>query len=117
NPYKFESASAILEPEDVDGAFALFSHQGGGTKFEYIAVQGTKIKATKDNSFGPLLAPFYTISKGVLKMTVQSVPLNTEKRHTAHLYLMKDGRWDRVQSSAMDRDSLTFRFRQKGWDS
>lgn len=117
NDQLLQKADCKLEARDVDGAVALFSHEGGGSRFWNLKMAGEGIRIDHEKEFGPLLAAYYTVSDNILKMTVQGVPLESDQLHYAHLWKKSGSDWTKIDSTYQSRDSLTYSFRVENWDS
>ena len=73
----------------------------------------------KDNSskyFGTVFWTKYTLHRGVMKMTAQISPLGKRNEEKAHLELLLEGKWKRVQSSAIHEYASTAHFRMENWN-
>ncbi len=73
------------------------------------------MKENSNQTFGPILWTQYTLHRGVMKMTAQVAPMG-ESKEKAHLELLKEGKWKRVQSSAIHEYASTAHFRIENWD-
>ena len=78
-------------------------------------ISGNKVKENSNQTFGPILWTQYTLHRGVMKMTAQVAPMG-ESKEKAHLELLKEGKWKRVQSSAIHEYASTAHFRIENWD-
>ena len=78
-------------------------------------ISGKKLKENSNQTFGPILWTQYTLHRGVMKMTAQVAPMG-ESKEKAHLELLKEGKWKRVQSSAIHEYASTAHFRIENWD-
>ena len=79
-------------------------------------IQGTKITATPEQSFGPILWTMYSISRGTLKMTAQMPVLGAEDNQSCELQMQdEDGEWDVVSTADLHPVSRTCLFRIDDW--
>jgi hypothetical protein len=78
-------------------------------------ISGNKLKENSNQTFGPILWTQYTLHRGVMKITAQVAPMG-ESKEKAHLELLKEGKWKRVQSSAIHEYASTAHFRIENWD-
>jgi hypothetical protein len=78
-------------------------------------ISGNKLKENSNQTFGPILWTQYTLHRRVMKMTAQVAPMG-ESKEKAHLELLKEGKWKRVQSSAIHEYASTAHFRIENWD-
>ena len=74
-------------------------------------ISGNKVKENSNQTFGPILWTQYTLHRGVMKMTVQVAPMGKTNKEKVHLELLKEGKWKRVQSSAIHEYASTAHFR------
>lgn len=77
-------------------------------------VSGDKIEHHQERSFGPILWTMYTVSKGVLKLTAQMVPVD-DRTEPVRLQIKRNGQWRTVGSSAIDPLARTAVFRIAPW--
>jgi alkaline phosphatase D len=84
--------------------------------FQDWQISGNKVKENLDQTFGPVLWTQYTLHRGVMKMTAQISPLGKRNEKKAHLELLLEGKWKRVQSSAIHEYASTAHFRMENWN-
>ena len=84
--------------------------------FQDWQISGNKVKENLDQTFGPVLWTQYTLHRGVMKMTAQISPLGKRNEEKAHLELLLEGKWKRVQSSAIHEYASTAHFRMENWN-
>ena len=84
--------------------------------FQDWQISGNKVKQNLDQTFGPILWTQYTLHRGVMKMTAQVSPMGRMNREKVHLELLKEGKWKRVQSSAIHEYASTAHFRMENWN-
>ena len=111
-----------VEPERLQGNLALVSHPGSGEKttrfwFRDWKVTGKKIRVHEDRVCGPVLSTQYTLSKNILKMTAQIMPVGQMDTQTVSLEIQKNGRWKKVSSAKIIVPGFTATFRFENWDS
>ncbi len=85
--------------------------------FKNWEISGDKLNQNLDQTFGPILWTQYTLHRGIMKMTAQVAPMGKMNKERAHLELLKDGEWKRVQSSAIHEHASTAHFRIENWNS
>ncbi len=105
----------------VEGSFGLVSHLGPGRQkpgawFRDWKLSGDKLDLYPERSFGPILGAFYTLSRGVLKMSVQMPPIGANEGAEAVLEIQREGEWTPVAKAPLERDSYTYLLRVEGWD-
>ncbi len=79
-------------------------------------IAGSKIAATPDQAFGPVLWTLYTLSNRVMKMTAQMPPVGDADSDTAHLQIQSDAGWTTVAGAKIDPLACTATFRVPDWD-
>ncbi|MEC8355487.1 MAG: alkaline phosphatase D family protein [Verrucomicrobiota bacterium] len=84
--------------------------------FQDWQISGNKVKENLDQTFGPVLWTQYTLHRGVMKMTAQVSPMGRMNREKVHLELLKEGKWKRIQSSAIHEYASTAHFRMENWN-
>ncbi len=117
--------SLILNGVDssrLKGNLALVSHPGsseGGHTFWFNAwnVSGDKVEQFDDHLCGPVLSVQHTLSRDILKLTAQLMPVGEEDAKTAILEIQQDGKWRRIATEKIRVPGHTATFRIKDWDS
>ena len=84
--------------------------------FQDWQISGNKVTQNLDQTFGPILWTQYTLHRGVMKMTAQVSPMGRMNREKVHLEFWKEGKWKRVQSSAIHEYASTAHFRMENWN-
>ncbi|MCK5149010.1 twin-arginine translocation pathway signal protein [bacterium] len=101
----------------ISGSLALISHPGSGapTRFWYRHwnVSGRKVVHHPERNCGPVLSTQYTVSRDMLKLTAQFMPIGPEDVRMANLEI--DG--EQVARAFIDPDALTATFRVEDWDA
>ncbi len=114
-----------LGPSELPGNIALAAQAPGragpetsGVEwgFRDWVVEGTKLAAHPDQTFGPILWTQYTLSRGTLKLAAHFPPLGDEDEWTARLQTRQGRRWATIAAVAIERLSRTAIFRVDGWD-
>ena len=112
-----------LPAEALAGSLALVSHPGAGAAgrpgarfwFRRWHVRGDKIAVHADRHCGPILSAQYTVSRQVLKLTAQFMPLADGARASLHIQ-RDDGTWQAVGAAAVASQSWTATFQVADWD-
>ncbi len=122
-----ELSEATLEvsADKLVGGLALASHPGvkqadkTATRwwFEDWQVSGSKIVAHEDRNCGPILSAQHTLSRGVLKLTAQMMPLGAADVQTVSLETLRDGAWQVAATAEVIEPGYTAPFRVENWDS
>ncbi|MBS0010192.1 MAG: hypothetical protein KFF49_02200 [Bacteroidales bacterium] len=111
-----------VEAWRVEGNLALVSHSGyssgsdTGFSFENWQVSGSKLSVEPHQTIGPIVGMQYTLSRSVLKLNVQMMPLSEQENHKVTLFIEEDGAWRKLSEAEIDRDSFTALFRLDSWD-
>ena len=79
-------------------------------------VSGSKVKEFADRTFGPLLFSQYTLSKGILKLTVQLPPVGEQDGKKVLFQIKEKSRWETVSDANIHPLSRTATFRVENWD-
>jgi phosphodiesterase/alkaline phosphatase D-like protein len=81
-------------------------------------LEGTKVDAHDERSFGPILFNQYTLSGGVLKMTAQMAPIGPRDPQTVRLETKSAdaSEWSTVVEAPIDLASRTATFRIPAWN-
>ncbi|MEM9415861.1 MAG: discoidin domain-containing protein [Planctomycetota bacterium] len=118
------AAAKVVDGDRLLGNVALVSHPGtrmAGVEparyaFESWSIEGDGVAYHPEQSFGPIACTQHTLSRGVLRMTAQLLPMDEDLAHTAELQLWRSGRWRTVATAEVDTLSWTANFRITGWD-
>ena len=111
-----------VDSERLEGNLALVSHPGlgGGNHrfwFKEWKVSGSKLMHDPYRSCGPVLSTQHTLSRGLMKMTAQMLPIGPEDTREAALEIQKGGQWQAVSSTRIITPGYTATFRIEDWDS
>ncbi|NWK55906.1 hypothetical protein HW115_09805 [Verrucomicrobiaceae bacterium N1E253] len=116
------TVSGEVPEERILGNLALVANPGGKNKdyarfwFDNWAGKGEGLKAHTDRSFGPVAGTQYTVSRRILKINAQMVPLPAKRLKGAILEVKKDGKWQKIATTDIDPVSFTALFRVENWD-
>lgn len=114
-----------LSPNDLWGSLALVSHfpdaenarEISSSWFNNWEISGKKVKCYPERRFGPILFSQYTLTDGILKMTVQMPPVCNKDGEKVILETQEqDGTWKTVGESVIDEFSRTANIRDESWD-
>jgi alkaline phosphatase D len=109
----------------VEGNVALLSHHEPASpdetnqvtaRFSRWALEGEKLTAGDDQTFGPIYFAQYTLEQKRLKLTAQLAPLDLPQSHEVHLEVQRDGQWNQVATAPIANPSRTAQFRLDDWD-
>lgn len=84
--------------------------------FDDLSLSGTNVVEKPENSFGPILFSMYTLSDRTLKLTAQMPPLGKKDNQQVNLELKKEGKWEKVQTVAMEKNARIAPFRLEEWE-
>lgn len=84
--------------------------------FDDLKISGSKIQNVPTNAFGPILWSMYTLSRGVVKMTVQMPPIGLDDNQTVLLQLKKE-KWQTVAEAKIDQKAYITSFKMEGWQA
>ncbi|MBE9510057.1 MAG: alkaline phosphatase D family protein [Bacteroidetes bacterium] len=114
-----------LSKNDIQGSLALVSNFPDAEKtreesscwFDNWEISGNKVKCYPERRFGPILFSQYTLTDGILKMTVQLPPVCNKDEEKVILEIEEqDGNWKTVGESVIDEFSRTATIRVENWD-
>ncbi len=122
---KVASASALPAEERFSGGVALIAHSAAaqrkaGSKFWFqdLALSGDGVLLHADRALGPILSTQYTLSRGVLKLTAQLMPVGDEEPRRVELVLPgSSGKPGRELEAELIVPGYTATFRVPNWDS
>jgi hypothetical protein len=90
---------------------------GGRYTFDGWTLSGSKVDVDMSRALGPILATQYTLSKGVLKMTAQMMPVEEKDGTEVLLQTRKGGAWQTVARTRIIVPGHTAPLRVAGWDA
>ncbi len=111
-----------LLPDRFVGNVALVSHSGysgeGDNRFAFRdwKISGSKLEHYPDRNLGPMVTALYTLSRGILKLTVQFMPLSKQENQQVDLYTRSDENWEHTASTELLHPSYTAPFRIENWE-
>jgi phosphodiesterase/alkaline phosphatase D-like protein len=85
--------------------------------FQDWQIEGDRVMAHAEQTFGPIMWSQYTLSKGVLKLTAQMAPVGQDDASTVTLQIQRggSGNWERVAEAPIDPLARTATFRIEKW--
>ena len=109
----------IVAASRLRGTIALISNSGSKGKgnfwFNDLIISGRKIDQHRDRSCGPVIGTQYTVSRGVLKMTAQMMPIGKSDRQIAVLEINENESWKPRTKAIIDPISYTAAFKVENW--
>ena len=109
-----------MESSLLSGNIALVSHggraRGNGSSFSFAhwRVRGSRTQSHRERSTGPIVTAQYTLSRNILKMTAQLMPVTLELCDSVDLQFTDENKWQTVATAAVDTPSYTATFRLTG---
>ncbi len=93
--------------------------QPAGARFWFDSwrIDGSKVEEHDEHRFGPILWAMHTLSRGVMKMTVQMPPLGAQESQTVDLQLKQGNDWKTAAQAKLDPLARTATFRLPDWDA
>lgn len=80
-------------------------------------VSGPKVQAHPERAFGPLLFSQYTLSAGVLKLSVQLPPIGPRDVQTVRLQVKSGAGWRLLRETPIEPRAFIAAFRIADWDA
>lgn len=103
------------------GNIALVSHGGSGKNlgrfwFHNLDITGGKVDTNPDRTCGPIISCQHTVSKGILKLTAQFMPVSIEEIKSVAFQIKKDNSWETIAISEILIPGYTAPFRIDNWN-
>ncbi|RKY87208.1 twin-arginine translocation pathway signal protein, partial [candidate division KSB1 bacterium] len=110
-----------VNPDRLVGNITLVSHPGTGKNttgfwFKDWKVSGTKLEEHKDRYCGPVLSTQYTLSKNVMKMTAQILPIGKKDTQIVFLEIKNNDKWNEIASAGIIIPGYTATFKVNNWN-
>lgn len=108
-------------PEKLNGNVTLLVDiEKGGNQpsfwFDNWAISGKKIASFPTQAFGPVLFTQYTVSRKILKLTAQLVPVGVSENQNVNLQIETNGHWQTIATAVIDPMARTATFRIAQWN-
>ena len=107
--------------ERLVGNVALVSHastsNGPRFWFQQWQMDGGKFNAFNTRVLGPVIGSQHTLSRGLLKLTAQFMPLGARDGTVTQLQTFDGRNWNNVASAEIVQPGFTATFRVDNWDS
>jgi phosphodiesterase/alkaline phosphatase D-like protein len=118
----FSVATRTISTKRVVGNIALVSHPGSASQtgrfwFRDWRAAGDKVSAHPDRTAGPILGTQYTLSRNILKLTAQMMPLGEGESLRVELQTKQGDDWKSTATTEMIVPGWTATFRVADWDS
>ena len=105
---------APVEGDALTGAVAL-ACDGERFWFDDWSVDGSRVARHPGRTIGSLVGVQHTLSRGVMKMTAQLLPLSEMDDESVLLEVLDAGRWKEVARAPIVVPGWTAHFRVEGW--
>ena len=134
NESRSVSINATLPVDQIDGMFALSSHNGELTNsnrfddgkgndagslahwFDDLRASGPGIVETPERQFGPTVFNQFLTSSGTLRMNAQLAPFEKKYVQSLDLKILINGSWQTIASGKYDRPSSSALFTVPQWN-
>ncbi len=120
-------ASCTVTSNRLTGNVALVSHPGvpkGGVKqtpvnywFKEWRLSGDRVTHHAADTCGPILCTQYTLSRGIMKMTAQLMPIGDKEPQNVQLRVKSLGTWKTLARTRLITPGWTATFRVSEWNS
>jgi alkaline phosphatase D len=80
-------------------------------------ISGSKVAVDETHRFGPLLFNHYTLSGGIMKMTVQMPPLGADDTREVRFEIEDGDAWKVISTAQIHAQARTASFRITDWDT
>jgi alkaline phosphatase D len=104
-------------PADLlEGGIAVGSHRSRRW-FDRIRLSGSKLVTCAECALGSVLSTQYTVSRGILKMTAQLMPVDENEGASAVLQVKNSDEWESIATAEVIVPGWTATFRVTSWNS
>ncbi len=122
-----DKTSCTVSGKRLIGNVALVSHPGVPKQtsqsrpenywFEDWQLRGDKVTRHASDTCGPILCTQYTLSRNILKMTAQLMPIGDDEPQDVQLQVKHSGAWKTVAKEKLVTPGWTATFRLPQWNS
>ncbi len=109
-----------IELDRLEGNVALVSHPGDWSErfwFRDWSLDGSKFRTERENTCGPIISAQHTLSRGVLKMTAQLMPIGQADNQTVTLQVSRESSWTTVAEERVVAPGWTATFKVEDWNA
>ena len=104
-----------LTDQDLAGNVALVASRDRAWFTDW-HVEGSKLESYPDRNAGPVLHTQYTLSRGIMKMTAQLMPIGETDAQSVRLETQESGDWRTVAEADVIVPGYTAPMRVENWD-
>jgi hypothetical protein len=97
----------------VTGPIAFFAT--GGASLVSLKMEGPRVVTDLRAHFGPIAGALHTLSRGVLKLTAQLLPVGADDLDRVFLETARQGVWETIGESVIETPGWTATFRVPNW--
>ncbi len=108
DPARFVGNIALVASPDENGTSRIW--------FRHLAVDGSKLDVHDERTAGPIIGSQHTLSRRVLKLTAQLMPIGAADSQSVDLQLNEGGTWKTVASAPVIVPGYTANFRLEDWN-
>lgn len=114
-------AEKLVPAARLTGNLALVSHAGGPggqqSWFSDFELAGDGVISDPAGAVGPIIAAQHTLSRNVLKLTAQLMPVGDAEPRQVFLEAKHNGKWEPIAEAELITPGWTATFRVPGWNS
>jgi len=110
---KLSELAETLDESRLSGPIAFFAT--GGTMISALRMVGARIVTDPKAHFGPIAGALHTLSRGVLKVTAQLLPVGPDDPDRVFLETARQGVWETIGESVIETPGWTATFRVPNW--
>ena len=119
------TAAREFPAQRLVGNVALVSHPGTRSDdlvaarfgFRHLRIRGEGSQHDPEAGLGPIVGTQYTLSRRVLKLTAQLMPMGSEDPQAVYLEVWRDGHWKPLAEEDLVVPGWTVTFRVADWDA
>ncbi len=105
-----------VSAELLAGNVALAADKAGFW-FDDLAMEGSRLEVHPERRAGPILSAMHTLSRSVLKMTAQLMPVGEADPREVVLEVRRDRAWEEIARAPVVTPGWTATFRVPDWES
>jgi alkaline phosphatase D len=115
--------SCEIPGEKLTGNIAMVAHKGGiddtgSFWFKDLSLSGSKLSIDPHRSLGPIVSAMHTLSRQILKMSVQMMPVGSSQPKDIFLKIKPEEAdiWETEVKSLINKDGYIAEFKIEDWD-